>query len=70
MNSDTTKQLFGNSNIIKNRLKAEITINFLTNAGSKIVDEPEEITVVGQTKFYLEMIANILSPNEMTKNTE
>ena len=42
-------------------------MNFLTNSGTKIVDEVGEIPGVGQTKFYLEMIANVMSLNEMTK---
>ena len=42
----------------------------MTNEGSKIVDEVGEILGSGQAKFYSEMIANVLSLNEMNKNTE
>ena len=50
--SGTTINLFGNPNMIKNRQKADITIKFLTNAGSKIEDEVGEIIGAGQTKFH------------------
>ena len=66
MGSSTTINLFGNPNMIKNRQKAEIPINFLTNAGSKIVDEVGEIPGAGHTKFHPEMIVNVLIINEMT----
>ena len=38
-------------------------MNFLTNAGSKIVYEVVEIYGSGQTKFHPEMTANVLSMN-------
>ena len=53
--------------MITNRQKVEIPMNFLTNAGSKIVDGVVEITGAGQTKFHPEMISNVLSLNEMTQ---
>ena len=40
-------------------------MNFLTNEGSKIVDEVGEIPGAGQTILYPDIIANILSLNEM-----
>ena len=43
MVSGTTINLFGNPNMITNRKKSEIPMNFLTNAGSKIVDEVGEL---------------------------
>ena len=61
MDSGTTINLFGDTNMITNILKAEILVNFLTNAGSKIVDEVGEIHGAVQTKFYLEMIESVLS---------
>ena len=39
MGSGTTINLFVNTNMIKNRKKSLISMKFLTNAGSKIVDE-------------------------------
>ena len=48
MDSGTTINLFGDTNMITNILKAEILVNFLTNAGSKIVDEVGEIPGAGQ----------------------
>ena len=42
-------------------------MNFLTNARSKLADELGEITGAGQKKFHPDMIANVLSLNEMTK---
>ena len=57
IDSGTTINLFGNPIRITNRQKVEIPINFLTNAGSKIVDEVGEIPGPGQTKFLLEMIS-------------
>ena len=42
-------------------------MNFLTNSGTKIVDEVGEIPGEGQRRFYLQMIANVLSLNEMNK---
>ena len=54
----------------KNRQKSDIPTNVLTNAGSKIGDEVGEITGSGKKKFHPEMIANVLSLNEMTKNTK
>ena len=70
LDSGTTINLFGNTNMIKNRQKADIPTNVLTNAGSKIGDEVGEITGSGKNKFHPEMIANVLSLNEMTKNTK
>ena len=68
MESGTTINLFGNTNTIKNRLKAEIPMNFLTNPGSKIVDEGGEIPGAGQPKkFHPVMIVNVLILNETTK---
>ena len=43
MDSDTTINLFGNTNMITNRQKVEIPMNFLTGAGSKIVYEVGDI---------------------------
>ena len=42
-------------------------MNFLTNEGSKIVDQVGEIPVAGQKKFYPEIKENVLSLSEMTK---
>ena len=70
MDSGTTINLFGNPNMNTNIQTVEIPIKFLTNVGSKIVDKDGEIPGAGQTKFHPEMIANVLSLNEMTKNTE
>ena len=45
-------------------------MNFLTNAGSKILYKVGEIPGAGQTKFHPEIISNVLSMNEITnKNT-
>ena len=44
-------------------------VNFLTNPGSKLLDEVGEFSVAGQTKFHPKMIANVLGLNEMTRNT-
>ena len=44
--------MFGNPEMITNRQKAKIPMILLTNTGSKIVDEVEEIPVSGQTKFH------------------
>ena len=63
MESGTKINLFENKNMITNRLKAEIPMNFMTNSGSKIVDEVGEIPGSGQTKSHPEMIANVLSIN-------
>ena len=52
MDSDITINLFGNPNMITNRQKSDIKLNFLTNAGSNIVDEVGEIPGAGQTKFH------------------
>ena len=38
MESGTTKNLFENTNMIKNRLKADMPMNFMTNSRSKIFD--------------------------------
>ena len=43
MDSGTTINLFGNTIMIKNRQRAEILMNFLTNEESKIVYEIGEI---------------------------
>ena len=69
MDSGTKINLFRNPNMTTNIQKAEMSMNFLTNSGSKIVDEVREIPGAGQTKFHPEIIANVLSLNEMTKNT-
>ena len=63
MESGTTINLFENTNIITNRLKADIPMNFLTNPGSKIVSEVGQIPGSGQKQFHPEMISNILSVN-------
>ena len=52
VDSGTTTNLFENPNIITNMQKAETPMNFLTNAGSKIVDKVGEITGAGQNKFH------------------
>ena len=52
MGSVTTIKLFGNPNMIKNRQKSDIPINFLRNAGQKVVDAVGEIPGAGQTKFH------------------
>ena len=44
-------------------------MKFMTNSESKMVNEVGGIPVAEQTKFHPEMIANVLSLNEMTKNT-
>ena len=67
MDSGTTTNLFVNLNMITNRQKVEIPMNFLTNAGSKILDEVGEIPGAVKTKFHPEMIAKVLSLNKMTK---
>ena len=48
MNYDTTINLFVNSEMIRNRQKAEINMDLMNSAGSKIVDEVREITGAGQ----------------------
>ena len=48
MDSGNTIHLFANINMIKNRLKAEIPMNLMNNAGSKIVSEVGEISGSGQ----------------------
>ena len=53
--------------MITNRQEYEIPMDFLTNSGSKTVYEVVEIPGTGQEIFHPEMIANILSLNEMTK---
>ena len=63
MESGTTINLFEDRNMITNRLKADIPINFLTNSGSKIVSEVGEIPGAGQNRFHPEMISNVLSLN-------
>ena len=67
MDSGTTTNLFVNPNITTNRQILDIIMNFLTNEGSKIVYEVGEINGSGQTKFYPDMIANVLSQNKITK---
>ena len=62
MYSVITINFFVNSNMITNR-KAEIPMNFLTNARSKIVDKVRVIPVAGQENFHPDMIANVLSMN-------
>ena len=52
MDSGTTINLFTNPNIFTNRKKVEITMHFLTNSVSKIVDEVGEIPGVGKTIFH------------------
>ena len=51
MDSGTTTNMFGNPRMITNRKKAEITVDFLINTGSKIVDEIGEIPGSGQNKI-------------------
>ena len=41
-------------------------MNFMTNTGSKILDEVGEIPGPGQIKLHPEMIANIKILNETT----
>ena len=53
MDSGTTINIFVNPNIVTNRQKVEITMNFLTNSGSKMVDEVGEITVLGQRILHI-----------------
>ena len=48
MDSGTTTNMFGNPRMITNRKKAEITVDFLINTGSKIVDEIGEIPGSGK----------------------
>ena len=67
MDSETTINMFVNPNMITNRQTAEIPINFLTNAGAKIVNRVRNFSGAGQTKFHPDMIANVLSLTEMTK---
>ena len=57
MEIGNTIKFFGNLNMIRNRHKEETPMNFLTNAGYKILYE------AGQTKINSEMIANVLSLN-------
>ena len=52
MDSFTTINLFVNPNMITNRRKVDIFMSFLTNAGSKIVDEVEETPGSGRKKFH------------------
>ena len=54
MDSGTTTNLFGNTRMITNREKAEITVDFLINTGSKIVDEVGEIPGAGQKKSSID----------------
>ena len=68
MDSGNIINLFGNTNMITNRQKEEMTMNFLTNTGLKIVDEVGEIPGAGQTKFHPDMIANFMTMKEMTED--
>ena len=52
MDSGTKINLFGNPNMVTNRQKAQIPMNFLTDAGSKILGGVGEILGTGQTKFH------------------
>ena len=52
VDSGNTIKLFVNTNMIKNRKKSDIPINFLRNAGQKVVDAVGEIPGAGQTKFH------------------
>ena len=54
MNSGTTINLFGNPIMITKRQKYNISMYFLTNAGSKLVDEVGEIHVAGQKKSSID----------------
>ena len=56
-------QPFGNPNMITKIRKEETPMNFMTNSGSKTVDEVGEITRSGQTKSHPDMITNVLSLN-------
>ena len=67
MDSGTTTKLFGNPNMIKNRKKLDIAMNFVTNAGFKIVYEAGEIPGAGQKKSHPDIIENVMSPNETNK---
>ena len=67
MDSGTTINLFGNPKMIKDTQKMEIPTSLWTNVGSKMVGEVGQITESVQTKFHLEMIANVMSLNETTK---
>ena len=68
--STTTTNLFGNPNTITNRKKLDISVNVLTNVGSRMVDEGGEIPISGPKNSHPEMIANVLILNETTKNTK
>ena len=59
MQNETTINIFGNPNMIKERQKSEMLMNLLTNERSKTVYEVIEITESGQTEFHPEMIANV-----------
>ena len=48
MDNGIKTNLFGNPNMITNRQKADIPMNFLNNLGSKIVYEVGEIPGEGQ----------------------
>ena len=67
MDIGTTTTLSGNPNMIIIIREVNIPMHFMTNAGSKIVYEVGEINGSGQTKFYPDMIANVLSQNKITK---
>ena len=66
MDNGTTINLFGNPKTITNRLKEEIPMNFLNNAGSKIVDKVGYIFLEEGKQFHPEMISNVPSLNEIT----
>ena len=54
--------------MITNGQKVNISMSFLINAGSKKVHVVGEVPGAGQTKFHPEIIDNVISFNEMTKN--
>ena len=67
MDSGNKTNLFENPKVIRDRPKTEIPVNFLTKSGQKIVGD---ISVSIQTIFYTDMISNVMSLNEITKDTE
>ena len=54
--------------MVTNRRKVKIPMTFMTNEGSKIVDEVGEIPGSGQAKFHPDMIANVMGLNDTPKN--
>ena len=68
IDSGTTINLFKTPNMVTNRRKVKIPMTFMTNEGSKIVDEVGEIPGSGQAKFHPDMIANVMGLNDMPKN--